>query len=51
MIDDTELGFELGYGKEFLTEDGTPIKKVRWTESAILDIYQVVQEKLIQNNQ
>lgn len=30
MIDDTELGFELGYGKEILTEDGTPIKKVRW---------------------
>ena len=46
MIDDTELGFELGYGKEILTEDGTPIKKVRWPESAIPDIYQAVQEKV-----
>ena len=46
MIDDTELGFELGYGKEILTENGTPIKKVRWPESAIPDIYQAVQEKV-----
>lgn len=46
MIDDTELGFELGYGKEILTEDGTPIKKVRWPESSIPDIYQAVQERV-----
>ncbi|MGN1351853.1 MAG: ATP-binding protein [Clostridia bacterium] len=46
MIDDTELGFELGYGKEILTEDGIPIKKVRWPESAIPDIYQAVQERV-----
>ena len=47
MIDDTEFGFELGYGKEIFTEDGTPIKKVRWSESAIPDIYQAVQEKVV----
>ena len=46
MIDDTELGFELGYGKEIFTEDGTPIKKVRWTESSLPQIYQSVQEKV-----
>lgn len=46
MIDDTELGFELGYGKEILTEDGTPIKKVKWPESAIPDVYQAIQEKI-----
>lgn len=28
LIDDTELGFELGYGKEVLTDDGIPIKIV-----------------------
>lgn len=46
MIDDTELGFELGYGKEIFTEDGTPIKKVRWTENALPKIYQAVSEKV-----
>lgn len=46
MIDDTELGFELGYGKEIFTEDGTPIKKVRWSENALLKIYQAVSEKV-----
>ena len=46
MLDDTELGFELGYGKEIETEDGTPIKKVRWSEQAIPQIYQAVQEKI-----
>jgi len=46
MIDDTELGFELGYGKEIFTEDGTPIKKVRWPENALPKIYQAVSEKV-----
>lgn len=46
MIDDTELGFELGYGKEIFTEDGTLIKKVRWPENALPKIYQAVSEKV-----
>lgn len=46
MIDDTELGFELGYGKQIFTEDGTPIKKVRWSESSLPQIYQSIQEKV-----
>lgn len=46
MIDDTELGFELGYGKEIPTEDGTLIRKVRWPESALPQIYKAMQEKL-----
>lgn len=49
MIDDTELGFELGYGKEIYTEDGTPIKKVRWSENALPKIYQAVSEKVNPN--
>lgn len=49
MIDDTELGFELGYGKEILTEDGTPIKNVKWSEKAIPEIYKAVQEKVKPN--
>ena len=46
MIDDTELGFELGYGKEIFTEDGTPIKKVKWPENALPKIYHAVSEKV-----
>ncbi len=46
MIDDTKLGFELGYGKEIFTEDGTPIKKVKWPESSLPQIYQSMQEKV-----
>ncbi len=46
MIDDTELGFELGYGKEILTEDGTPMKKVKWSEKAIPQIFQSIQNKV-----
>lgn len=46
MIDDTELGFELGYGKEILTEDGIPIKQVRWQEKAIPEIYEAVKQKV-----
>lgn len=49
MIDDTELGFELGYGKEIFTEDGTPIKKVKWAENALPKIYQAVSEKVNPN--
>lgn len=46
MIDDTEFGFELGYGKEIFTENGTPIKKVRWSEGALPQVYQSIQEKV-----
>ena len=46
LIDDTNLGFELGYGKEIFTEDGIPVKKVRWDESALPEIYKYVQEKV-----
>lgn len=46
MIDDTELGFELGYGKEIYTEDGTPIKKVKWSEDALPKIYKAINEKV-----
>ena len=49
IIDDTELGFELGYGNEILTEDGTPIKKVRWYENALPKIYKMVNEKINPN--
>jgi len=45
LVDDTELGFELGYGKEIYTEDGTPIRKVRWSESSIPKIYKAIGEK------
>ena len=38
LIDDTELGFSLGYGKEIKIDDVTSIKKVMWPESAISDI-------------
>ena len=48
MIDDTELGFELGYGTEIYTEDGTPIKKVKWMENALPKIYKAISEKVIQ---
>ena len=47
IIDDTELGFELGYGKEIYTEDGTPIKKVKWPESSLPEVYKSVQEKAV----
>lgn len=46
LIDDTELGFELGYGKEILTDDGIPIKKVIWKENAVLPIYKSIKEKV-----
>lgn len=46
MIDDTKLGFELGYGKEIFTEDGIAIRKVRWQEKAIPQIYQEIQGKV-----
>ncbi len=49
IIDDTELGFELGYGKEILTEDGTPIKKVKWQEKAIPEIYETMKKKINSN--
>ena len=46
MIDDTELGFDLGYGKEILTEDGTSIKQVKWSEKALPEIYKNIKEKV-----
>ena len=49
MIDDTELGFELGYGKELITEDGTAIKKVKWTSEALPQIYKNIQTKIKSN--
>ena len=45
LIDDTKLGFELGYGKKVHTEDGTTIKKVMWTENAVPSIYKAINEK------
>ena len=39
FIDDTELGFKLGYGKELYTEDGTAVKKVKWAEQAVPFVY------------
>ena len=45
-IDDTEFGFEIGYGKEILTEDGLPVKKVKWSEDAIPKIYKYIKEKV-----
>lgn len=47
FIDDIDLGFELGYGKEIETEDGTPIKKVRWSEEALPKIYKKVQDDIV----
>lgn len=49
MLDDTELGFELGYGKKIYTEDGTPIKKVRWSENALPKIYQTISKRVNPN--
>lgn len=49
-IDDTELGFELRYGKEHPTENGIPIRKVRWNEKAIPQIYGKIQQ-LVSSNQ
>ena len=49
IIDDTELGFELGYGKKIFTEDGTPIKNVKWSEEALPKIYQAISEKVSPN--
>ena len=46
MIDDTELGFELGYGNEFKTEQGIPIKKVKWSEDAISKVYKKMDQIL-----
>ena len=47
MIDDTELGFKLGYGKEIFTEDGTPIRKVKWSESSLSQVYQFIQKIIV----
>lgn len=49
MIDDTELGFELGYGKEIYTEDGTLIRNVKWPESSLPKIHDAIEEKADSN--
>lgn len=49
IIDDTELGFELGYGKEINTESGIPIRRVRWDEDAIPQIYKTISQKVAQD--
>lgn len=46
MIDDTQLGFELGYGKKFKTEQGISIKKVKWSEDAIPKVYKKMDQIL-----
>lgn len=51
FIDDTELGFELGYGREILTDDGTSIKKVRWPETSIPDVSSAIKEKVDSSKQ
>ena len=49
IIDDTELGFELGYGKEIDTESGITIRRVRWSENAISQIYGAITQKVSGN--
>lgn len=46
LIDDTELGFKLGYGNEIPTESGTLIKNVRWAEDAIPKVYHDIRNRL-----
>ena len=46
MVDDTQLGFALGYGKEIPIEDGTKIKQVKWSEKALPEIFKYIQEKV-----
>ena len=46
VIDDTELGFELGYGTEEKTEKGDTIKKVYWKEKAVKEAREAVKEKI-----
>ena len=47
FIDDTDFGFELGYGKEILTENDIPIKKVKWPAEALPSVYNSVQKKVV----
>ena len=46
MVDDTQLGFALGYGKEIQIEDGTKIKQVKWSEKALPEIFKYIKEKV-----
>lgn len=48
LIDDTELGFELGYGKEIMI-DNHVIKQVKWKENAVPKLYHAIQEKVAKN--
>lgn len=49
LIDGTELGFELGYEKEILMDNGRTIKKIMWKENAIGPIYKSIKEKVNSN--
>lgn len=49
IIDDTELGFELGYGKHTLTENKTPTNKIEWDGDAVPKIYNYVKQKVNEN--
>lgn len=42
VIEDAEIGSELGYVKEIQTEDGKSLKQVKWREDAIAKIYQAM---------
>lgn len=47
FVDDTQLGFELGYGRKTYSEIGIPIRQVRWDESAVPKIYEVMSKKIV----
>ena len=47
LIDGTDLGFKLGYGKEILTEDEKTIRSVKIPENALLKVYKIIREKEI----
>lgn len=50
FIDDTDLGFELGYGKEIYTNKDMAVRQVRWKEEAIPQLYQCISEKVKNTN-
>lgn len=46
FIDDTKLGFELGYGKEIQNNEEMVVRQVRWKEDAIPKLYQCIPQKV-----
>lgn len=44
VLEEGEIGLELGYLKEIRTEEGQILKQVKWREDAIAKIYQAVPE-------